>query len=148
LGVTLEGANLEGANLEGAHLLETKDYMRIVLYFKITRLVMSSTGDHDDTDMKPLWLRFGDAAPSKNVAISLSLIDSLTALIRVFHRESSEIPVYVSALSESQWGEKEKQELEARLNKVFADPVAALLPEERRRCPDRSWRFVGYSLYS
>lgn len=104
---------------------------RIKQYVQITRLVMSSTGDYDATDMKPLWLMFSGTVSTRNIAISLSVIDNLSALIRVFHRESSEIPVYASSLAESPWGEKERQELEDRLTKAFADPVAALLPEER-----------------
>jgi Leucine-rich repeat (LRR) protein len=94
--------------------------------------VMSSPKVDDSESVVPMWLKFHGTPCVADVATAISTLDNLAALIRVFHREKAEIPAY-AAVGEigSPWQEKERQEEEARLIRVFENPVLSIKSCER-----------------
>lgn len=85
----------------------------------------------DDEKLVPLWLKCKKAPPVQDVAIMFNLLNDLAATIRVFQREISQIPVYASVAEGTPWGEKELQEQEKKLTRMFLNPVAYIQPDER-----------------
>ncbi len=99
---------------------------------ELCSVVLSMPDTDTDNESVPLWLRYSILPRAEDVAVALSTLSRLAALIHVSHRELTAIPAFASSLSVgSPWDEKQQQEQEERLIKVFMEPLHAIPVQDR-----------------
>lgn len=114
------------------------------VFKKITGTVILSDEERDEQKV-PLWLRFKTPVEVNEIAIALSVLNKLYALIYVFHREKATLPAFALSInSDSPWEEKERREQERRMVSIFSNPTNAVDQNERlylRRTHEGSYYF-------